>query len=477
MTTTQSTHMDCYLAIDQGTHASRAILFDEYGDVLSGAVCDISLQRIDAQRVEQDATEILASVRQVVAEVVADIDADSQIKACGIATQRSTMLAWNSAGEARSAALSWQDVRGSDLVDALRPQQQMIQQVSGLPLSPHYGASKLRWLQQHVSGADAHLRLSPLVSYLLYHVLETKPYVVDHCNAQRTQLFDLNQLHWSDALCAKFGVSSKQLPLCVPVRYAYGNLEQHGVAVTTVTGDQNAALCGMTATQTDVALVNLGTGAFVLRHMRDYRVSQQQLTGIAVSSAYEVSYVREATINGAGSALAWLAERFDIAEIEQQLPAWLKNIKTPALFFNSVGGLGSPWWRTDIDPHFIDECTNTASDDGACVVGVIESILFMVQSNLVLMQSESALSLLRVSGGLSKLDGLCQRLADLSGLCVTRSADSEATARGAAWLAAGCPHGWQQHAEITLFRPQADAALQQRYLRFLDYLERCLAHA
>lgn len=141
--------MDCYLVIDQGTHASRAILFDEFGDVLSGAVCDITLQRINSQRVEQDATEILTSVRQVVAEVVADIDADSQIKACGIATQRSTMIAWNSAGEACSATLSWQDVRGSDLVDALRPQQQMIQQISGLPLSPHYGASKLRWLQQH----------------------------------------------------------------------------------------------------------------------------------------------------------------------------------------------------------------------------------------------------------------------------------------------------------------------------------------
>ncbi|MCU7946118.1 MAG: hypothetical protein KZQ72_05660 [Candidatus Thiodiazotropha sp. (ex Cardiolucina cf. quadrata)] len=477
MTNTQSTRMDYYLAIDQGTHASRAILFDEYGDVLSGAVCDISLQRIDAQRVEQDATEILASVRQVVAEVVADIDVDSQIKACGIATQRSTMLAWNSAGEARSAALSWQDVRGSDLVDALRLQQQMIQQISGLPLSPHYGASKLHWLQQHISDADAHLRLSPLVSYLLYHLLETKPYVVDHCNAQRTQLFDLNQLNWSDALCANFGVSSQQLPLCVPVRHAFGDLEQHGIAVTAVTGDQNAALYGMTTAQTDVALINLGTGAFVLRHMDDYRVSQQQLTGIAVSSASEVSFVREATINGAGSALTWLAERYGITGIEQQLPNWLKAVKTPEIFFNSVGGLGSPWWRADIDPHFIDEDTNTArSDDGARVVGVIESILFMVQSNLKLMQSESALSLLHVSGGLSKLDGLCQRLADLSGLCVTRSDDSEATARGAAWLAAGCPHGWHQHAEITQFRPQTDAALQQRYLYFLDYLERCLTH-
>src|SRR5207302_10375740 len=43
---------------------------------------------------------------------------------------------------------------------------------------------------------------------------------------------------------------------------------------------------------------------------------------------------------------------------------------------------------------------------------------------------------LRVDGGASVMDGLCQFQADVLGLPVARAATSETTATGAAWLAA-----------------------------------------
>jgi glycerol kinase len=75
-------------------------------------------------------------------------------------------------------------------------------------------------------------------------------------------------------------------------------------------------------------------------------------------------------------------------------------------------------------------------------------------------------SRIRVSGGVSRFDGLCQRLADLGGVPVHRRDDHEATARGIAYLAAGRPEGWNAGAEEEVFPPRANAALRERYARW-----------
>ncbi|HET7548759.1 MAG TPA: hypothetical protein VFJ86_13370, partial [Usitatibacter sp.] len=73
---------------------------------------------------------------------------------------------------------------------------------------------------------------------------------------------------------------------------------------------------------------------------------------------------------------------------------------------------------------------------------------------------------IRVSGGVSRLDGLCRRLASLSGLPVHRRDDPEATARGIGYLAAGCPSRWNADAAEEVFEPEADEGLCERYKRW-----------
>jgi len=99
-------------------------------------------------------------------------------------------------------------------------------------------------------------------------------------------------------------------------------------------------------------------------------------------------------------------------------------------------------------------------------VAVIESIAFLLVNNIQAMQQITALRKLYVSGGLSRLDGLCQRIADLSGLPVHRLAETEATGRGAAWLARHCPTHWPAAKLEHSFSPTTQAGLQQRYREF-----------
>ncbi len=477
--------MSYYLAIDQGTHASRACLFDETGELVCEHTKKIEIRRISDSHIEQDANEIVDSVNEVVTKLLHQAGNQDEIVACGIAIQRSSVVAWKNDGTVISPVLSWQDTRGKQQLLALKKHKTEIQQLSGLPLSAHYGASKLHYLldkaKNQMITLDA-LRLSPLISYLLFHILEEHPYIVDHVNAQRTQLFDLADLNWSTRLTDLFNIPIQVLPDCVPVlknpATAHGKLAGTEIPVCAISGDQNAAIFGAGLLNPETALVNVGTGAFVLRLLTQYRACEKQLSGIACSDSSTVQYIREATINGAASALTWLEKRHQVNNVLKQLPAWLNEIglneiKQPPVFINSVGGLGSPWWQSNIEAKFIaSHCSvnkmaaDLATTDLATqAVAVIESIVFMVCINLEIMQCEQNLTRLRVSGGLSQLDGLCQRLADLSGLRIERMKLAEATARGVAWLAAGKPDGWS-NVEVDVFEPAILPALTKRYAMF-----------
>jgi glycerol kinase len=106
------------------------------------------------------------------------------------------------------------------------------------------------------------------------------------------------------------------------------------------------------------------------------------------------------------------------------------------------------------------------------MVAVIESILFLVQANIEqIITLNPAVDRIRISGGLSSLDGLCQKLANLSGLAVERPVQVEATARGIAWQAAGCPEGWSATGTGMLFKPDKDKLLTERYTQFIEHLK------
>jgi glycerol kinase len=472
--------MTYYLGVDQGSQSSRAVLFDDKGKSVADASVRVTTDRYGNGRVEHDADQLLTSVQQVIQQALSDLEASQlmQVAACGIATQRSTMLAWDSAGAALSPALSWQDVRGGKLLDHLRPYEHEIRSLTGLPLTPYYSAAKMNWMLHNSAVVRRHddstLRLSPLVSYLLFHLLQDRPYLIDFSNAQRTQLFALDALTWSERLIELFDVKQACLPQCRPMCAVYGKLVGTDIPVTAVCGDQNAAMFGVGALKRGEALVNIGSGAFILRELDRFSESIDQLTGIAFSDNDNVSYMREATVNGAGNALGWAQEEWGIENLSGSLPEWIDAVSQPPVFINTVGGLGTPWMCSGPDSRFVDKRKYSTAEKA---VAVIESIVFMIQVNLELMMAEAPLKRLRVSGGLSHLDGLCQKLSNLSGLEIERNNIIEATARGVAWLAAGRPDSWSDTVRDadTLrkkFIPLHDKKLEARYRLFRAEMNR-----
>jgi glycerol kinase len=468
--------MDCILAIDQGSHASRALLFDAVGNVLVRHEQPVHQREPSPGRVELAPEQILDSVRAVIGAVLQN--AAGPVRCAGLAVQRSTLVAWHrDSGEPLAPALSWQDTRSRGLLRRFARHERLIHGISGLPVSPHYLAPKMRWLLEHNRDvARAHregrLVMGPLASYLARHLVEGHPLIVDHSNAARSLLFDLAGAQWSRVLTELFGIDPAVLPACVPTLAGHGTLRGTGIPLTCLCGDQNAAIHANGEPPPDQALLNLGTGAFLLRGVGPTPPAPDHLIGgIAWSSASERRYLLEGSVNGVGSAVHWLQQQTG-TDILAGLPGWLRAIDDPPLFLNSIGGLGSPYWRQGIEARFIPDTQSVARR----AVAVIDSIAFLVQRNLEEMHPGD-IRAIRVSGGLSRLDGLCQRIADLSTLPVHRHADPEATARGLAWLAAHRPDHRQQQPPGRTFHPEDNAGLGQRYHEFLDVLERELGQA
>ena len=467
------------LAIDQGTHASRAIVFDHQGSLIASAQQRVALRRLDRVRIEQDAMEILASTQQVMAQVLSAPGVrTAELRAAGLATQRSSVVAWNRVtGTALSPVLSWQDRRNAALLDSLAAQQSAIAQKTGLRLSAHYGASKLRWLlEQQPAVANAYatgeLLMGPLVSWLLFHLLSGNPVLVDAANASRTLLWNLQSRDWDQDLLALFHVPLQVLPACRPICAEYGITGNGGIPLRAVNGDQTAALYAQGKPAPGTIIVNIGTGAFVLLPVQDVTTRPAGLlAGISQSNAHGADYYLEGTVNGAGAALEWAAEQLSVDDVARQLPGWLANIEDPPLFINTVGGLGAPWWQPGPEPYF----TTAPASPAHGMVAVVESILFLVQANIALLQSHMPdITCIQLSGGLANPDRLCQKLADLSGLTVQRPVQVEATARGIAWQAAGCPPHWPASASGDTFQPCANPGLQTRYRKFLAALKQQL---
>ena len=468
-----------YLAIDQGGHASRASLYTADATLVGGATVPIHTRHSAPAQVEHDPEEMVASVRTAIKQAVRHAGR-APIIAAGLATQRSSVVCWDTrSGAALSPILSWQDRRTTSWLQQFANHAPEIQQRTGLPISPHYGASKLRWCWDHLPAVQSawrggRLAWGPLASFLTYRLTDENTLAADPANASRTLLWNLDNGDWDPGLAQLFGVPTQAMPPCVDTRHAWGHItvEQRHIPLTVVTGDQSAALFAAGEPVAGAVMINLGTGAFLQQGLIHRPPPSRLLTSLAYQDPSRRIYALEGTVNGAGSALTWAAALLALeeAEIIRRLPDWLRECVQPPLFLNGVAGLGTPY----LNPLFTSRFIGEGSAAEKCVA-VCESIVFLLKVNLEEMaRTEGPVTQIIITGGLSELDGLCQRLADLSGLPLFRPRYHEATVQGLLGLLIGEATPAADPPRGTKFLPQANPILGGRYRVWREELEAAL---
>lgn len=440
-------------AIDAGTSGVRFVVFDRDARKIGSWHVPVALTYPRPGWVEQDPAALVSATRGAVREGLKRARIEPQrVVAIGIANQRETIIAWERAtGRPVYPAIVWQDRRTADRCGALAGTAlgERIVQQTGLPIDPYFSATKIAWLLEHVPGlarraAGGDVLFGTVDAWLLWSL--TGEHLTDATNASRTLLYDLNDGEYSPELLDAFGVPPACLPQVRPSLSTFGKTHPEllgcAVPIAGVLGDQQAALIGHAAFRPGEAKATWGTGAFLLAHTGDrpVRSAHRLLSTIAHSSPEGgLRYALEGSVFCAGAALTWLRDGLGIVADAGQTDAMARSISSSEglCFVPALSGLGAPHWDPTARGALLGITAGTRREH--VVRAALEGIAFQTHDVVRAMESDlgAPFSELRVDGGVSRNDFLCQIESDLLGIPVVRAALTETTALGAAFAA-----GW-----------------------------------
>ena len=438
-----------FLAIDQSTSATKAMLFTLDGNLLDQE--SLSHRQIYPQPgwVEHDAEEIFQNVLQSASTLLSrHTDRWDELLALSITNQRETFVIFDQVtGKPLHNAIVWQCGRGAGLCDQLfeAGYGERVHELTGLRIDTYFPASKLHWLLDAQPDLNARLKdgsalFGTIDTYLVHRLTGGEVYATDHTNASRTLFYDIEKLAWSQELCDLFGIKPGALPDVRESAAWYGDTDLGGVLnrripIYGVMGDSQAALFAQRCFSPGSAKVTFGTGSSVLLNIgHEKRLSSAgTVTALGWVLQGQPTYAFEGIINFTGATISWMRDQAqlinDPAETETLALSVADN--GGVYFIPAFVGLSAPYWRADARAAILGITPYTTR--AHIVRAGLESIAYIVTDVLTAMEQDAGvdLKMVHADGGAVRNSFLMQFVADLNQLAVRAAQTPELSALGA----------------------------------------------
>ena len=467
------------MALDAGTTSCRAILFDAQQNIVGLAQREFTQHYPRPGWVEHDPMEIYSCQYGVMTEVLARAGVDAaDIAGIGITNQRETTVVWDrKTGRPIFNAIVWQCRRTAPLVERLVKTlpAEVIRQKTGLLPDAYYSATKLRWILDHVEGAQQRAEAGELCfgtvdSWLIYKLTGGKVHVTDATNAARTMLYNIHTLEWDKDILEALHIPAAVLPAVKSSSEVYGTVNLGGVEVPIAgaAGDQQAALFGQTCFAPGDVKNTYGTGCFMLMNTGETAHASKNglVTTIAVQLNGRTEYALEGSVFVGGAVIQWL--RDELGLIRESADSEYFAAKVPdcggVYVVPAFTGLGAPYW--DMYARGAIFGLTRGAGRNHIIRAALESIAYQSTDVLKAMQADTGLEIkeLKVDGGASANNLLMQFQADIARVTVRRPMIRETTALGAAYLAGLATGVWKDREQIKaqwtldkLYQPEMSA--------------------
>ncbi len=442
----------CFIGIDLGTSACKALAIDGNGDVLARASAGYPLSTPRPGWAEQAPADWQVGCDAAMGALVAALPAGAAVRAIGLSGQMHGLVALDREDRVIRPAILWCDNRTEAQCDALIKSAGGLDALLGLTnnrMLPGFTAPKLSWLREHEP-----VSLDRMCRFLLpkdaLRLEMTGEHATDVSDASGTGLFDVRSRAWSRPMLDAVGLTPEQVPAAFESHEVTGRLRPEtaarwglapGVPVVAGGGDSVIQTTSMGVIDPGVVGITVGTAGLVGASVASCPDNPGALLQVSCGNAPDRWHVMGVTLNGGGafqwwrdalSALPGGSPTFDeIVAMAQQVPA------------GAGGLLFLPYLMGERCPHVAPAGRGAwigltrAHDLRHMSRAVMEGVLLNTRSILELVaKSGVRWQSLRVSGGATASLAWLQMLADVSGQEVaTVTGAVEGGAYGAALLA------------------------------------------
>jgi glycerol kinase len=439
------------LALDQGTTGSAALVFDQNGSAVASADVEIAQHYPRPGWVEHDAVEIFETTVAVGRQALQRAGVSMRdVAAVGITNQRETTVVWDRAtGEPIHPAVVWQSRASAEICDRLKADglEPLFRERTGLLIDAYFSGTKIRWLLDHVPGAQQRAEAGELLfgtidSWLVWKLTGGRVHCTDVSNASRTLLFNIHTLDWDDDLLRLLNVPRGMLPHVHDSATHFGDVESElfgaPLPIAGIAGDQQAALFGQACLDVGQAKNTYGTGCFLLINAGERPPSSQEglLTTVAWRLGQHTTYALEGSAFITGAAIQWLRDGLGLISEAAETDALASSVPDNAGVFlvPAFVGLGAPHWDMYARGLLIGLTRGTTREHVARAT--LESIAYQSRDLAdAMLRAGHPIRLLKVDGGGTANAFLMQFQADILGVPVEVAEIQETTALGAAGLA------------------------------------------
>ena len=439
------------LALDEGTTSARSILFDKSCSPVASAQHEFNQIYPKPGLVEHDPMEIYAAQYATMTECIAKSGVSpDEIAGIGITNQRETTVVWNArTGKPIYNAIVWQCRRTSDICEALVRDgcADMIKRKTGLRVDAYFSATKIKWILDNVDGAReaaerGELLFGTVDTWLVWKLTDARAFVTDRTNASRTMLYNLADGCWDKELLELFGIPESMLPEIKSSGEIYGCVDIMGakVPISGICGDQQAALFGQRCFAPGSAKVTYGTGCFLLASTGERIIESRN--GLITTEAASLhgekrTFALEGSVFVGGAVVQWLRDELGLIDESRDSEYFASKVADSGGVYivPAFAGLGAPHWDMHAKGTIVGLTRGTKREH--IIRAALESIAYQTNEIIAAIQADlgEELSLIKADGGASANGLLMQFQADISAVKLVRSAQTEATAAGAAMLA------------------------------------------
>lgn len=430
----------CVLAVDAGTSMIKTVVFDDDGTELAVIRQPTEVNRPRGGWAEQDMVRVWNAVMFTVRE--ARTKAPDPIKLLALTAQGDGCWLVDDAGRPTGPAVLWSDARATEIVEAWRADGTLTEgfrrngslTFAGLP------NAVLRWFAAH--DPDRLARSSAALTCGGWLFLQLTGEVAVDVSDASAPLLDPSTRRYSDELCELFGLgpltrllppvrdddervaglrpeaaTDLGLPAGLPVVLAPYDIASTAIGCGAVSPGQACTILGTTLC-TEVVSDDLAAA-----------LAADEPSGLSIAFGPDGLLRAYPTLAGT-EVLVWAAELLDLDSPQRLVDAAASVDSAPGLTFLpylSPAGERAPI----LEPRARGTVWGLTLEHGRAHVAraVLEGLTMVIRD--CLQASQLAATEIRLCGGGARNDHWTRLIADVTGVRVIRSADSEVGAKGA----------------------------------------------